>query len=71
MRRAMVSGVVTGEVSVTHWPIFFLSPITVPEIFAKVGPVSLPFFPVLSFVSLHARLAPLFEVAHENRSLLG
>ena len=37
MRPAMVSGVVTGEVSVTHWPIFFLSPITVPEIFAKVN----------------------------------
>ena len=31
MRHASVSGIVTGDVSVSYWPIFSLSVVTVPE----------------------------------------
>ena len=44
MRRAILSGFVTGDAAVSYWPIFSLSPVTVPEVFAKVNsvePVSL------------------------------
>ena len=38
MRPAIVSGIVSGDVSVSYWPIFF-SPFltTVPEVFVKVN----------------------------------
>ena len=37
MRPAVVSGIVTGNASVSYWPIFLpLSPVTVPDVFAKV-----------------------------------
>ena len=43
MRPAVVSGIVTGDVPVSYWPIFFgLSPVTVPEIFAEVNSVQTP-----------------------------
>ena len=38
MRPAIVSGIVTGDVSVSYWPIFFFPSLaTVPEIFVKVN----------------------------------
>ena len=39
MRRAILSGFVTGDAAVSYWPIFSLSPVTVPEVFAKVNSV--------------------------------
>ena len=37
MRPAIVSGIVTGDVSVSYWPIFFPSLATVPEVFVNVN----------------------------------
>ena len=38
MCPAIVSGIVTGDVSVSYWPMFFpLSLATVPEVIAKVS----------------------------------
>ena len=37
MRLAIVSGMVTGDVPVSYWPVFSLSLVTVPEVFAKVN----------------------------------
>ena len=43
VRPAIVSGIVTGDVPVSYWPIFFcLSPVTVPEVFAEVNSVQSP-----------------------------
>ena len=37
VRPAVVSGIVTGDASVSYWPSFLpLSPVTVPDVFAKV-----------------------------------
>ena len=45
MRRAILSGFVTGDAAVSYWPIFSLSPVTVPEVSKSkvnsVQPVSL------------------------------
>ena len=38
IRPAIVSGIVTGDASVSYWPtIFLLALVTVPEIFAKAN----------------------------------
>ena len=37
MSPAIVSGIVTGDAPVSYWPIFFLSLVTVPEVFARVN----------------------------------
>ena len=37
MRREIVSGIVTGDELVSHWPTLSLSPVTVPEVFAKLN----------------------------------
>ena len=37
MRREIVSGIVTGDELVSHCPTLSLSPVTVPEVFAKVN----------------------------------
>ena len=37
MRREIVSGIVTGDELVSHWPTLSLSPVTVPKVFAKVN----------------------------------
>ena len=37
MRPAIDSGIVTGDLPVSYWPIFPLSLTTVPEVFAKVN----------------------------------
>ena len=43
VRPAIVSGIVTGDVPVSYWPIFFcLSPVTVLEVFAEVNSVQSP-----------------------------
>ena len=43
MRPAIVSGIVTGDVPVSYWPIFFcLSAVTGPEVFAEVNSVQTP-----------------------------
>ena len=34
MSLAIVSGIVTGDATVSYWSIFFLSLVTVPEVFA-------------------------------------
>ena len=34
---AIDSGIVTGDALVSYWPIFSLSLVTVPEVFAKVN----------------------------------
>ena len=65
MSPAIVSGIVTGDVPVSYWPIFFLSLVTVPEVFAwvnsaqfllvsKVANVSL-FLPVCCFHKWRSR----------------
>ena len=43
MCPAMICGIVTGEASVSNWPFFFLlSPVTVPEVFAKINSPQVP-----------------------------
>ena len=42
MRLAIVSGIVTGGTPVSYWPIFFLSLVTIPEVFAKVNSTQSP-----------------------------
>ena len=37
MHLAIVPGIVTGDMPVSYWPIFFLSLVTVPKVFAKVN----------------------------------
>lgn len=37
MRREIVSGIVTGDELVSHWPTLSLSLVTDPEIFVKVN----------------------------------
>ena len=36
MRPAIVCGIVTGDTPVSYWPIFFLSLLTVPKVFANL-----------------------------------
>ena len=43
MCPAIVSGMVTEDAPVSYWFFFFLSPVTVPEVFAKVNTVKFPF----------------------------
>ena len=42
MRPAIVSGIVTGDAPVSYWPIFPLSLVTVPEVFAKINSDQFP-----------------------------
>ena len=42
MRPAIVSGIVTGDALISYWPVFSLSPVTVPEVFANVNSVQFP-----------------------------
>ena len=44
LRPAIVSGIVTGDAPVSYWPIFSLSLVTVPKVFAKVKLAKFPFF---------------------------
>ena len=37
MRRAIVSGIVTGDLPASHWLIFSLSLVTVPGVFSTVN----------------------------------
>jgi len=49
MRPAIVSGIVTGDASVSYWPIFFpLSTVTVPEAFAKVNSSQFSFVSIVA-----------------------
>ena len=43
MRPAIVSGIVSWDALLSHWPIFPLAPATDPGIFAKVNPTQIPF----------------------------
>ena len=47
MGSAIDSGIVTRDVLDSYWPIFSLSLVTVPEVFAKVNSVQFP-WPFLS-----------------------
>ena len=42
MRPAIVSGIIFGDETVSYWPIFSLSLVTVPKVFAKVNSVQFP-----------------------------
>ena len=37
IRSAILSGIVTRHAPLSDWPIFSLSPVTVPEVFAKLN----------------------------------
>ena len=37
MRPASVSGIVTGDASLSYWPILSLSLVTIPEVIVKVN----------------------------------
>ena len=53
-RPAMVPGIVTKDALVSYWPIFFLSPVTDPEVIARVNSAQFPsewFVPVPIVVS--------------------
>ena len=39
MSPAIASGIVTGDAPFSYWPIFSVSIVTVPEVFAKVNSV--------------------------------
>ena len=39
----MTSGIVTEDALLSYWSIFPLSPVTVPEVFAKVNSAQFPF----------------------------
>ena len=42
MRPAIILSIVTRDALVSYWPIFSLSLITVPEVFAKVNSAQFP-----------------------------
>ena len=42
MRAAIVPGMVTRDAPVSYWPVFSLSLVTVPEVFAKVNSAQIP-----------------------------
>lgn len=43
MRPSIVSGIVIGDASSSHWPIFFFLPlVNVPEVFANVSSAQFP-----------------------------
>ena len=42
MRPAIILSIVTGDALVSYWPIFFLSRVTIPEVFAKVNSAQFP-----------------------------
>ena len=42
LRPAIVFGIGTGDSPVSYWPIFFLFPVTLPEVFAKVNSSQIP-----------------------------
>ena len=43
MRRAITSGIVLGDALFSYWPIFFLSLVTILEVFAKANSAQFPF----------------------------
>ena len=70
MRPAIVSGIVTGNAPVSHWPIFFPSVVRVPEVFSKIdstqfpsrfltGEFAISTFPVINFICV-------FLASHAN-----
>ena len=52
MGPAIVSGIVTWDPLISYWPIFSLSLVTVPEVFAKANS---PQFPLLSKVAIERK----------------
>ena len=42
MRPAIVSGIATGDAPVSYWSIFSLTPVTIPEVFARVNSIQFP-----------------------------
>ena len=42
MRLAIVSGIIFGDETVSYWPIFSLTIVTDPKVFAKVNSVQFP-----------------------------
>ena len=42
MLPAIILSIVTRDALVSYWPIFFLSPVTVPQVFAKVNSAQFP-----------------------------
>ena len=55
MCPAIVSGIVTGDASVSYWSIFSLSPATVPEVFAKANSPQFPSFSKMGNLETSAR----------------
>ena len=54
MLLAIILSTVTRDSLVSHWPIFFLSLVTVPEVFAKVNSAQ---FPLVSKVANSQKIA--------------
>ena len=54
MLPAIILRTVTGDALVSYWPIFFLSLVTIPEVFAKVNSAQ---FPLISKVANSQKIA--------------
>ena len=64
MLPAIILSTVTGDALVSYWPIFFLSLVTIPEVFAKVNSAQFPLVSKVAnsqknnfFLSLRSRWA--------------
>ena len=42
MRPASVSGIVTGDATISYWPVFLPFPVTLPDVFAKNNSTQFP-----------------------------
>ena len=48
MHPAIVSGIFIGDAPVSYWPVFSLTPVTIPQVFAKVKLAKFPsFLPII------------------------
>ena len=76
MRPAIILSIVTGDALVSYWPIFFLSRVTIPEVFAKVNSAQFPLVSKvansqnIAFFCPYGRVGRGDKEAHEANCLL-
>ena len=76
MLPAIILSTVTRDSLVSHWPIFFLSLVTVPEVFAKVNSAQFPLVSKvansqnIAFFCPYGRVGRGDKEAHEANCLL-
>ena len=76
MLPAIILSTVTGDALVSYWPIFFLSLVTIPEVFAKVNSAQFPLISKvansqkIAFFGPYGRVGRGDKEAHEANCLL-